>query len=124
MIFKVFFIFSKFMFFLSIIFLNFLCLHYKKGLEFFFKFGYAFLIITLLLMIWMSLARASLYNHRELEEMRYPPCSYNALCTCSKSSSDLGIVYCKNVPFPALPRMVNQSKVIRKKKMKLNVNFY
>lgn len=123
MIFKVFFIFSKLMFFLSIIFLNFLCLHYKKGLEFFFKFGYAFLIITLLLMIWMSLARASLYNHRELEEMRYPPCSYNALCTCSKSSSDLGIVYCKNVPFPALPRMVNQSKVIRIK-MKLNVNLY
>ncbi|XP_013100006.1 chaoptin isoform X1 [Stomoxys calcitrans] len=80
-------------------------------MEFFFKFGYVFIIVTLIIMIWMSLARASLYNHREMEEMRYPPCAYNSLCTCSKSSTDLGIVHCKNVPFPALPRMVNQSKV-------------
>ncbi|XP_037955244.1 chaoptin isoform X2 [Teleopsis dalmanni] len=80
------------------------------GLEMFFKFGYAYLIVTLAIMIWLSLARASIYN-REMEEMRYPPCTFNALCTCSKSSTDLGIVHCKNVPFPALPRMVNQSKV-------------
>ncbi|XP_017122826.1 chaoptin [Drosophila elegans] len=80
------------------------------GLEFFFKFGYAFLTITLMIMIWMSLARASMFA-REMEETHYPPCTYNVMCTCSKSSTDLGIVHCKNVPFPALPRMVNQSKV-------------
>lgn len=81
-----------------------------QGLEFFFKFGYAFLTITLIIMIWMSLARASIFS-REMEETRYPPCTYNVMCTCSKSSTDLGLVFCKNVPFPALPRMVNQSKV-------------
>lgn len=76
----------------------------------FFRFGYAVLFFSLALMIWASLARAAIY--REVVEMRYPPCMYNPLCTCSKSSTDLGIVYCRNVPFPALPKMVNQSKVI------------
>lgn len=66
-----------------------------------------------MIMIWMSLARASMFD-REMEETHYPPCTYNVMCTCSKSSTDLGIVHCKNVPFPALPRMVNQSKVSRK----------
>jgi len=61
-------------------------------------------------MVWMSLARASVYN-REMEEMHYHPCAQNSMCTCSKSSSDLGIVHCKDVPFPALPKMVNESKV-------------
>ncbi|CAD6994601.1 chaoptin isoform X1 [Ceratitis capitata] len=80
------------------------------GLEFFFKFGYAFLIITLMIMIWMSLARASMHMY-EMDDTRYPPCTQNALCTCSKSAPDLGIVHCKNIPFPALPKMVNESKV-------------
>ncbi|XP_011212502.1 chaoptin isoform X1 [Bactrocera dorsalis] len=80
------------------------------GLEFFFKFGYAFLIITLMIMIWMSLARASMHMY-EMDDSRNPPCTQNALCTCSKSAPDLGIVHCKDVPFPALPKMVNESKV-------------
>ncbi|XP_059621285.1 chaoptin [Phlebotomus argentipes] len=41
----------------------------------------------------------------------YPPCALNPLCTCSKGVPDLGIVQCRNVPFPAIPRMVNTSKV-------------
>ncbi|XP_055380900.1 chaoptin isoform X2 [Condylostylus longicornis] len=78
------------------------------GLETIIKFGYALVIITLSLMIWVSLSSA---YHMETEQERYPPCTYNALCTCSKSAPDLGIVRCRNVPFPALPKMVNNSKV-------------
>lgn len=48
---------------------------------------------------------------REIEQIKYPPCTYNPLCTCSKSSADLGIVHCRNVPFPAIPKMINNSKV-------------
>lgn len=59
-------------------------------------------------MIWVSIAEGSM---REIEQIKYPPCTYNPLCTCSKSSADLGIVHCRNVPFPAIPKMINNSKV-------------
>ncbi|XP_037921990.1 chaoptin isoform X3 [Hermetia illucens] len=78
------------------------------GLESILKFGYALVTVTLMLMVWASLARA---NSREIEQMKFPPCTSNPLCTCSKAAPDLGVVHCKNVPFPALPRMVNSSKV-------------
>lgn len=83
------------------------------GSEIIFKIGYTILFVSITLMIWASLTRAerNFRNFREMEEMHYPPCTYNPLCTCSKSSTDLGIVYCRNVPLPALPKMVNQSKV-------------
>lgn len=71
------------------------------------RFGYALMIVTIMLMIWASLAGA-----RELESTKYPPCLFSPLCTCSKASpNDLGIVQCKNVPYPAMPRTVNNSKV-------------
>lgn len=72
------------------------------------RFGYALMIVTIMLMIWASLAGA-----RELENTKYPPCLFSPLCTCSKSSpNDLGIMQCKNVPYPAIPRTVNNSKVM------------
>uniref|UniRef100_A0A1B0CGW6 Putative membrane glycoprotein lig-1 n=1 Tax=Lutzomyia longipalpis TaxID=7200 RepID=A0A1B0CGW6_LUTLO len=48
---------------------------------------------------------------KDIELATYPPCAFNPLCTCSKGIPDLGIVQCKNVPFPAIPRMINTSKV-------------
>lgn len=64
-------------------------------------------IVTMGLMIWASLAGA-----REIESGNYPPCTFNPLCTCSKAATpDLGIVKCINVPFPAIPKTVNISKV-------------
>ncbi|XP_031631630.1 chaoptin isoform X2 [Contarinia nasturtii] len=71
------------------------------------RFGYALVIVTMLLMIWASLAGA-----RELENNKHPPCLFSPLCTCSKASqNDLGIIECKNVPYPAIPRTLNYSKV-------------
>lgn len=57
-------------------------------------------------MIWSSLASA-----REIEPIKYPPCTFNPLCTCSKPAPDLGIVQCRQVPFPAIPKTINSSKV-------------
>ncbi|EFN76362.1 Chaoptin [Harpegnathos saltator] len=63
------------------------------------------LIITLLLMLWASVARM-----HELP-VQYPPCFFNPLCTCSKAIPDLGIVACYNVPMPRIPQPINSSKV-------------
>lgn len=60
-----------------------------------------------MLMIWSSLAGAS----REIETIKYPTCTFNPLCTCSKPMPDLGIVQCRHVPFPSIPNSVNISKV-------------
>lgn len=71
------------------------------------RFGYAMVIVTMLLMVWASLVGA-----RELESIKHPPCLFSPLCTCSKASpNDLGIIQCKNVPYPAIPRTLNNSKV-------------
>lgn len=71
------------------------------------RFGYALVIVTMLLMIWASLAGA-----RELDSNKHSPCLFSPLCTCSKvSPNDLGFIQCKNVPYPAIPRTVNNSKV-------------
>ncbi|XP_055716156.1 chaoptin [Phlebotomus papatasi] len=48
---------------------------------------------------------------KDIELSSYPLCAFNPLCTCSKGIPDLGIVQCKNVAFPAIPRMINTSKV-------------
>ncbi|KFB38898.1 AGAP000019-PA-like protein [Anopheles sinensis] len=76
------------------------------GLEYMFKFGYTIVLITVGLMIWASLARA-----RELGPQSHPPCAFNALCSCSKSAPDLGIVHCRDVLFPAVPKVINSSKL-------------
>ncbi|XP_011151710.1 chaoptin isoform X3 [Harpegnathos saltator] len=67
--------------------------------------AYVMLIITLLLMLWASVARM-----HELP-VQYPPCFFNPLCTCSKAIPDLGIVACYNVPMPRIPQPINSSKV-------------
>lgn len=72
------------------------------------KFGYFLMTVTILLMVWCSYARAAT---REIEQVHYPPCSFNPLCSCSKPAPDLGIVQCRNVPFPSIPNSVNTSKV-------------
>ncbi|KPJ13206.1 Chaoptin [Papilio machaon] len=71
------------------------------------KFGYMLVVVTLLLMIWASLARA-LEIH---VDTGHPPCLFQALCTCSKPAGDLGIVTCKHVPILRVPSAVNSSKV-------------
>lgn len=69
------------------------------------KVAYVMLVITLLLMMWASMARM-----HELP-VQYPPCFFNPLCTCSKAIPDLGIVACYNVPMPRIPQPINSSKV-------------
>lgn len=73
------------------------------------RFGYGMMVVVLLLMVWSSLARAA--SHDAIEQLHYPPCSFNPLCTCSKPAPDLGIMQCRNVPFPSIPGTVNVSKV-------------
>ncbi|XP_018348156.1 PREDICTED: chaoptin isoform X1 [Trachymyrmex septentrionalis] len=69
------------------------------------KVAYAMLVITLLLMMWASMARM-----HELP-VHYPPCFFNPLCTCSKAMPDLGRVACYNVPMPRIPQPINASKM-------------
>ncbi|KAJ8719147.1 hypothetical protein PYW07_016703 [Mythimna separata] len=73
----------------------------------FIKFGYALVVVTLLLMIWASLSRAL-----ELHvDQGHPPCLFQALCSCSKPAGDLGIVTCNHVPILRVPSTINSSKV-------------
>lgn len=73
------------------------------------KFGYCLIVVTFLLMFW-----ASSIGARDIHDPgQYPPCTFNPLCRCSKAQPDLGIVQCKNVPFSAIPRTINSSKVFR-----------
>nr|XP_012137075.1 PREDICTED: chaoptin isoform X3 [Megachile rotundata] len=69
------------------------------------KVGYTLVILTLLLMLWASLARMHEFP------VQYPPCFFNPLCTCSKAIPNLGIVTCYNVPMPRIPQPLNSSKV-------------
>lgn len=78
----------------------------QSQLESLIRFGYALLIVSMVLMIWASLAGA-----RDLEIQKYPPCIFIPFCTCSKSLPDLGVVQCRAVPYPAIPKLVNHSKV-------------
>lgn len=71
------------------------------------RFGYALVVVTMLLMIWSSLAGA-----REIVVNKNDPtCGFSPMCTCSSTGVSLGIVQCQNSPFPAIPRTVNSSKV-------------
>ncbi|KAG7309738.1 hypothetical protein JYU34_004236 [Plutella xylostella] len=70
------------------------------------KFGYALVVVTLLLMIWASLSGAELHV-----DTGHPPCLFQALCTCSKPAGDLGIVSCLHAPLRRVPAAVNSSKL-------------
>ncbi|XP_057660247.1 chaoptin isoform X2 [Diorhabda carinulata] len=70
------------------------------------KIGYAILIVSILIMIWISMVES-----KEIESAHDSPCFFNPLCTCSKSVPDLGIVRCEDVHLPSIPETVNISKV-------------
>ncbi|KAI4459845.1 antigen bsp putative-related [Holotrichia oblita] len=80
--------------------------YYFQGLYTIIKFGYAVVVISWLLMVWISLNEA-----KEIDGTQYPPCHFNPLCSCSKSIPDLGIVRCKDVHLPLIPQVINSSKV-------------
>lgn len=86
--------------------MNFILIIFVKGLEALMKFGYLVVIVTMFLMIWASLSSA-----KEIDEVNYPPCIFNPLCSCSKTYPDLGVVQCRDMPFPSIPRAINNSKV-------------
>ncbi|XP_017770923.1 PREDICTED: chaoptin isoform X2 [Nicrophorus vespilloides] len=70
------------------------------------RFGYSLVIVTFFLMVWTSMIGA-----KEVEEVRYPPCYFNLLCSCSKAQPDLGIVRCRDIHMPRIPETINNSKV-------------
>lgn len=57
-------------------------------------------------MIWVYLNEAKF-----VEDVDYPPCNFNPLCTCSKVIPDLGIVRCKDIHLSHIPSTINQSKI-------------
>ncbi|XP_077286802.1 leucine rich repeat containing G protein-coupled receptor chaoptin [Arctopsyche grandis] len=73
------------------------------------KFGYALVIFTLILMLWASLSRAREFHVEP--GAKHPPCYFNPLCSCSKTSPDLGIVTCLTIPLFRVPPAINSSKV-------------
>ncbi|CAM1293446.1 chp (predicted) [Pycnogonum litorale] len=44
-------------------------------------------------------------------EEYHSPCTFNPLCTCSKSGPDLGEVRCHDIPFTDIPRAVNETQM-------------
>lgn len=46
-----------------------------------------------------------------LSEATDPPCSFNALCTCSKPGPDLGKVVCYDTPLIVVPPAINSSAI-------------
>lgn len=72
----------------------------------FIKFGYTLVVVSFLLMVWVSL------NSVRAEHVAtFTPCYFNPLCTCSKSVTDLGIVRCVDIYLPRIPEIINTSKV-------------
>ncbi|XP_030758115.1 chaoptin [Sitophilus oryzae] len=68
-------------------------------------FGYVLVLAVFFLMIWVSYVES-----KEQESVKYPPCFFNPLCSCSKAVPDLGIVQCKDVHLSRIPETVNVSK--------------
>lgn len=83
-----------------------MCLYVLQDLLQIMKIGYALVIGTFILMIWISMIES-----KEIDSVYHPPCFFNPLCSCSKSVPDLGIVKCQNVHLPRIPEAVNTSKV-------------
>lgn len=63
-------------------------------------------------MIWVSRIETLDIDRISSSHQDHPPCYFNPQCTCSKAlPSDLGIVQCKNVALPNIPKALNMSKV-------------
>lgn len=67
--------------------------------------GYALMIFKLLMMLWMSSIGA------ESIAQDYQPCTFNPLCSCTKSYDSLGEVHCVDVYFPRIPPAINRSRL-------------
>ncbi|XP_063706940.1 chaoptin isoform X2 [Culicoides brevitarsis] len=80
----------------------------KVELIHFLRAGYVVMFLTLFLMMWASMVGA--VGTFDTESPRNP-CSFNPLCTCSKTPPDLGMVECRYVPFAEIPQEINSSKV-------------
>ncbi|XP_050296865.1 chaoptin isoform X2 [Anthonomus grandis grandis] len=71
------------------------------------QFGYAIMIATFILMIWVSIAESIDLGARKA-------CRFNSLCTCtypSSSNNDLGSVTCKDVHLARIPEELNENDV-------------
>lgn len=66
--------------------------------------GYLFIILALSV-IWMSRTEAESF----LQD--FQPCSFNPLCSCTKSYDSLGEVHCVDVYFPRIPPAINRSRL-------------
>lgn len=56
-------------------------------------------------MIWMSSIGAESFVQD------YQPCTFNPLCSCTKSYDSLGEVHCVDVYFPRIPPAINRSRL-------------
>lgn len=68
------------------------------------------LLGAIALMVYTSLAYAEQLDERN-QQVSFPPCFFNPLCTCSKVVPDLGHVTCRDVPLARIPRHINNSRV-------------
>ncbi|XP_050544183.1 chaoptin isoform X2 [Daktulosphaira vitifoliae] len=67
--------------------------------------GYALMMFTFLLMIWFSSIKAENF----LQDKQ--PCTFNPLCSCTKSYDSLGVVHCDDIYFPRIPLAINRSRL-------------
>lgn len=67
--------------------------------------GYALMVFTFLLMIWFSSIKAENF----LQDKQ--PCTFNPLCSCTKSYDSLGVVHCVDIYFPRIPLAINRSRL-------------
>lgn len=66
--------------------------------------GYAFMIFVLSI-LWMSCKGAESFMQD------FQPCTFNPLCSCTKSYDSLGEVHCVDVYFPRIPPAINRSRL-------------
>lgn len=67
--------------------------------------GYALMVFSLLLMLWISSTGAESF----LQDCQ--PCAFNPMCSCTKSYDSLGEVHCVDVYFPRVPPAINRSRL-------------
>lgn len=66
--------------------------------------GYAFMVFALSI-LWMSRKGAESFMQD------FQPCTFNPLCSCTKSYDSLGEVHCVDVYFPRIPPAINRSRL-------------
>uniref|UniRef100_A0A2S2PLB7 Chaoptin n=1 Tax=Schizaphis graminum TaxID=13262 RepID=A0A2S2PLB7_SCHGA len=66
--------------------------------------GYAFMVLAFSI-LWMFRTGAESF----LQD--FQPCTFNPLCSCTKSYDSLGEVHCVDVYFPRIPPAINRSRL-------------